>query len=106
MFITEIRRYVDIAREHHLIPTEMTIDSLSPNSPVDRRLCSDSFRGLERGSSLSEESRVSDGSTRFSGTEQDPSQYVLSHIPMWLGFATGALRYLSKNGKENGSMMM
>lgn len=90
---------MDIARENHLVPAEITIESLSPNSPGDRRICTDSFRGLERGSSLSEESRASEGSRGLNGTEQDPLRYVLSHIPLWLGFAAGAFRYLSKNGR-------
>lgn len=97
-FITEIRRYIDIAQEHHVIPAEMALESMSPNSPLDRRICTDSFRGIERGSSLSEDSRMSEGSIRLSSSDPDMPRYTLSHIPMWLGFAAGALCYLAKNG--------
>ena len=94
--------------ENEIYPPENAADVLS--SPTDHLMIHEgSFQSHtpERMSSLSEDSRMSDMSftPRMGGDLEERktvSLYIIQHLCLWLGFAAGAIRYLLKNGRNEG----
>lgn len=106
--MNEIKGYVSLAGDNDVTPHED--QSILVASPTECRLVfgheNTPSKASSRNSSYSEESRLSEGA-RVSSEEKRKASveekkkanaYVVTHIPLWLGFAAGAICYLLKNG--------
>ena len=81
---SEIRRFLDIAERNSAFLFDETVDAVSP---IDQTR-EESLRRQPSGEERSPPSRE----------EPDVNRRVVAHIPTWLGFASGAIRLLAKNG--------
>ena len=114
--MSEIKSYVSLAGDNDVTPRED--QSVLVASPTECRLVfgheNTPSKASSRNSSYSEENRLSEGARvgseekrKVSAEEKRKASaeekrkanaYVVTHIPLWLGFAAGAICYLLKNG--------
>ena len=98
--MNEIKGYVSLAGDNDVTPHED--QSILVASPTECRLVfgheNTPSKASSRNSSYSEESRLSEGARVSSEEKRKANAYVVTHIPLWLGFAAGAICYLLKNG--------
>lgn len=80
----EIRRFLDIAERNSAFLFDETVDAISPIDQTGE----DTLRRQPSGEERSPPS----------GEEPEVDRRVVAHIPTWLGFASGAIRLLAKNG--------
>lgn len=118
--MSEIKSYVSLAGDNDVTPRED--QSVLVASPTECRLVfgheNTPSKASSRNSSYSEENRLSEGARVGSEEKRKVSveekrkasaeekrkanAYVVTHIPLWLGFAAGAICYLLKNGSGRG----
>ena len=98
--MSEIKGYVSLAGDNDVTPRED--QSVLVASPTECRLVfgheNTPSKASSRNSSYSEENRLSEGARVGSEEKRKANAYVVTHIPLWLGFAAGAICYLLKNG--------